>query len=286
MMAGNGVMKGNVNQSLSDASGQPGNATGADADAVALQLKKQARRRLIGAIALALFGVITLPMVMDSQPRPVAPEIQVHIPSQDGSGFAAKPNQGAATKQPLSATGGPNKTETAAAVNSAIKESSLAESAANSPPAKELETKTVAETLPVAATQKPSTADSPAADKALGAKTKTSATKPPEPPKKSTDPTAIQSQPTDEPRALAVLTGTESLSAPWMVQLGAYKEAGNVRVLMTKVKEMKIPVTSEKFESTQGPRVRVKAGPFATRADAEKAQARIRTIGVVGVLSQ
>ena len=55
-----------------------------------LQLKKRARRRLVGAIALALLAVIILPMVMDSEPRPLSQDIQVRIPSQDSTGFAAK----------------------------------------------------------------------------------------------------------------------------------------------------------------------------------------------------
>ena len=118
------------------------------------------------------------------------------------------------------------------------------------------------------------------------AKPKQTLAKPGEPAKKSVEAASSESPASDEPRALAALTGTESLSAPWVVLLGAYKDAGNVKTLLTKVKEMKIPVSTEKFESSAGPRVRVRAGPFATRADAEKAQARIRTIGVVGVLSQ
>ena len=55
-----------------------------------LQLKKRARRRLVGAVALALFAVIVLPMVMDREPRPLSQDIQVRIPSQDSTGFASK----------------------------------------------------------------------------------------------------------------------------------------------------------------------------------------------------
>jgi hypothetical protein len=55
-----------------------------------LQLKKRARRRLVGAAALALFAVIVLPMVMDREPRPLNQDIQVRIPSQDSTGFASK----------------------------------------------------------------------------------------------------------------------------------------------------------------------------------------------------
>lgn len=47
------------------------------------QLKKRARRRLIGAAALALLAAIILPMVMDHQPAPPLRDIQVRIPSPD-----------------------------------------------------------------------------------------------------------------------------------------------------------------------------------------------------------
>lgn len=46
-------------------------------------LKKRARRRLIGAVALALFAAIVLPMVMDHKPAPPLKDIQVRIPSPD-----------------------------------------------------------------------------------------------------------------------------------------------------------------------------------------------------------
>lgn len=46
-------------------------------------IKKRARRRLIGAAALALLAAIVLPMVMDHQPAPSLKDIQVRIPSPD-----------------------------------------------------------------------------------------------------------------------------------------------------------------------------------------------------------
>jgi DedD protein len=73
--------------------------TSPDAD---LQLKKRARRRLVGAVALALFAVIILPMVMDREPRPLSQDIQVRIPSQDSTGLASRviPGKPAATPMP------------------------------------------------------------------------------------------------------------------------------------------------------------------------------------------
>ena len=75
------------------------NDTSPDAD---LQLKKRARRRLVGATALALLAVIVLPMVMDREPKPPVQDIQVRIPSQDATGLAAKmlPNKATSTPMP------------------------------------------------------------------------------------------------------------------------------------------------------------------------------------------
>jgi DedD protein len=67
-----------------------------------------------------------------------------------------------------------------------------------------------------------------------------------------------------------------------VVQLGAYKEAGNVKLLLSKLKGVGVPAYTEKYESAQGPRTRVRAGPFASQEAAEKARSRIRIIGVDG----
>ena len=45
-----------------------------------LQLKKRARRRLVGAIALVLLIVVFLPMILDSDPRPLNQDIAITIP--------------------------------------------------------------------------------------------------------------------------------------------------------------------------------------------------------------
>jgi DedD protein len=54
----------------------------ADNDA-AIDLRRRARRRLIGAIALVLALVIVPPWIMDLEPRPVTTDLKVEIPSQD-----------------------------------------------------------------------------------------------------------------------------------------------------------------------------------------------------------
>ncbi|MES2070888.1 MAG: SPOR domain-containing protein [Pseudomonadota bacterium] len=53
------------------------------ADDPMLPEKKRARRRLIGAVALVLAAVIGLPMVLDSEPKPLADDVNIQIPSKD-----------------------------------------------------------------------------------------------------------------------------------------------------------------------------------------------------------
>jgi DedD protein len=50
-------------------------------------LKRRARRRLVGAIALVLFVVVVLPIVLDQEPRPVPRDLSVQIPSQEAGRF-------------------------------------------------------------------------------------------------------------------------------------------------------------------------------------------------------
>nr|WP_306441840.1 SPOR domain-containing protein [Methyloversatilis sp. XJ19-49] len=54
-------------------------------------MRKRARRRLLGAIALALTAAIVLPVVMDHEPRAPAQDIAVRIPPRDSLPALAQP---------------------------------------------------------------------------------------------------------------------------------------------------------------------------------------------------
>ena len=204
-----------------------------------LQLKKRARRRLVGAAALALFAVLVLPMVMDREPRPLNQDIQVRIPSQDATGLAAKVIPGKPVASPMPAP----------------------EAVAEPKPEPKSESKPEVKSEPVAA---PAPAAKPA-EKSVAAPKKAEPAKTPAPSKPATD-----SKPTPE------------AAGQWVVQLGAYKEAGNVKLLLAKLKGVGVAAYTEKFDSPQGPRTRVRAGPFPSQDAAEKARSRIKIIGVDG----
>lgn len=60
-------------------------------DAENLEIKKRARRRLVGAAALALLAAIVLPMAMDQEPQVSSNDIQISIPDRDATANQARP---------------------------------------------------------------------------------------------------------------------------------------------------------------------------------------------------
>lgn len=53
-------------------------------------LKRRARRRLVGAIALVVLAVVVLPVILDQKPKSGPQELTVQIPSQDGGPFKTR----------------------------------------------------------------------------------------------------------------------------------------------------------------------------------------------------
>lgn len=47
-----------------------------------MDLRRRARRRLVGAIALALVAVVVLPMLLSPEPKPLGPDVDIRIPDQ------------------------------------------------------------------------------------------------------------------------------------------------------------------------------------------------------------
>ncbi|HYN27467.1 MAG TPA: SPOR domain-containing protein [Burkholderiales bacterium] len=79
-----------------------------------LQLKKRARRRLVGAIALVLLVVVFLPMFLDSEPKPLNQDIAITIPPLPGADSRSQPATAASAAVAPSGTDMPHaKTEIA-----------------------------------------------------------------------------------------------------------------------------------------------------------------------------
>ncbi|MBW7900465.1 MAG: SPOR domain-containing protein [Rhodocyclaceae bacterium] len=220
-----------------------------------LPLKKRARRRLVGAIAMAVLAAVVLPMVMDPSPQAPVADVEIRIPGQEQAPpFAPK----ALAAKPAAAP----PARSAAAEKPAEK---AAERAAEKPPEK----------APAAAPEKaPAVAEKPA----------------PKPVEKPAEKPAEKPKADDDARrAAAILAGKAPDAAPAAVEhvilIGAFANPANVRQLQSKLGELGIKVYTEALDSPQGKKTRVRAGPFASREAAEKALEKMKRIGVNGVVA-
>lgn len=244
-----------------------------DSDQVLL-IKKRARRRLIGAIVFAVSTAVLLPMVMDKEPPPATPQIELAIPAQEKGFVAPATGAGKASvgvAEPVPTGGGvpPSKTELPV---EPPKPAPVAE-AARLPEAKAPEAK-VGE--PKAVEIKPAKPEPAKAVKSEPVKVA------------KAEPVKPAKVDGDAKRAQALLDGkgAEGGDGPHIIQIGAYANPGNVQLIQKKAAELGIKIYTEALDSPQGKKTRVRAGPFPTRAAAEKAAARMKSvIGVGGVVA-
>lgn len=197
-----------------------------------LNLRRKARRRLIGAIALTLAVVVILPMVLDSEPKPAAQDIDLRIPSPDKVGAfvpgVATAEVAEAAPSAVSAVAA----SAAPAAASAVPALAPAESA-------KLPVSAVAVTAPGKESSTANNSKTEAQGKAPSAAEK-----------------AAESKGPDKPAA------GESFAA----QVGAYANAETAKLEMAKLKKWGFKAYTEK----SGEKIRVRVGPYTERAKVDK----------------
>jgi len=237
-----------------------------------LQLKKRARRRLVGAIAFAGLAAVILPMVMDEEPKQQVQDVQIRIPGQEQTPFTPKAS---AAKPAVVPT--PPAEKPVAPANVEAVPSAPAAKLAEVPP------------VPVKPVAKPvEKTPEKTADKKNEKPAEKSVEKPVEkPPAKSAKASADDTQ-----RAAAILGGKAAEAAPptkgggqYVILIGAFANTANVKQLQGKIGELGVKTFTEPLDSPQGRKTRVRAGPFPNRETADKALERMKRIGVSGVVA-
>ncbi|MFD2368028.1 SPOR domain-containing protein [Pseudoduganella sp. GCM10020061] len=244
--------------------GAPRRARKSEAADPMLPEKKRARRRLVGAIALALAVAVGLPMVLDSEPRPLATDIAIQIPSKDK--VAPLPVPGAAAP----AAAAPAATQPEAADVATVDATAALEQG------EEIVEAPAAAQPPV--TKAP--VSEPKTQPAPEAKAPARAEPAPKPAEK-----AAAKPADDTSRALAILEGKpadkpKAAAAPdekFVVQVGAFSSAEKVAELRARLSGAGIASYTQKTPSGA---TRVRVGPFATRAQADQAHAKLQKIGL------
>lgn len=216
-----------------------------------LQLKRRARRRLIGAIVLVTAIVVVLPMVLDSEPKPASQEISIQIPSPDSGVFTSKvvplPASPEAKPAPKTPQGKP----------------------AAAPPAEEA--KKVAAAPPPVAPAAPAPKQVAPEPAAKPEPSKPDDAAPAKKPAKATAKTAKKARPSPKPAA-----------GRFVVQVIALADAEKAKQMQEKIAASGIKSYTEVVKTAKGDVTRVRAGPFASRAAAEKAREQLKALGMNG----
>ena len=221
-----------------------------------LQLRKRARRRLIGAVALVTIVAVFLPMALDHEPKPVNQDITIRIPSSSSGAFTSKlvPMPDAkSVEKPAS--------ETPLQPSTSVKgDAPKAAAAAAAKPVSEVPTSPVVATE-AAPPKKPAAGQSKAQAKPAA-----------KPPAKS----APAPKATDRAEPEATSAGG------YVVQVAALNDAGKAKQMQEQIAAAGVKSYTEVVPVVNGQVTRVRAGPFASRDEAAKIRDQLKGMGLTG----
>ena len=207
-------------------------------------IRKRARHRLMGSVVLVLGAVVGLPLLFDSQPRPVAIDTPIVIPDRNQtsplSATVASAKTGASKEG--SAQDQVNTAGQAGAAKSALTNS------AGLDPHEEVVTKdSKAEVKP---------------DVKLEPKPELKAEAKPEPKSEN----KAEPKPGDPVRSV--------------VQVGAYADLAKAKEARAKLESAGFKTYTQEIDTKDGKRIRVRVGPFATKEEADKTAEKIRKLNL------
>jgi DedD protein len=251
--------------------------------------KKRARRRLVGAIALALAAAVGLPMLLDSEPKPLAGDIAIQIPPKDKAAplpVPAEPSAAPAASAPAEPAPDANRAIKPVAAEDSVDKGEevlqappAAKPAVKQAPKVESKPESKSESKPE---HKPERKPEPKAEHKLAEKAE-KADKPVKP--KLDDKPAKQ---LDDVRALAILEGkapekaekadkAAEASQRVVLQVAALSSQEKAAELQARLRGAGISSHTEKA----GELIKVKIGPLS-REEADKVRAKLGRIGLSG----
>lgn len=262
------------------------------------EMRRRARHRLIGAAVLVLAGVVGFPLLFDSQPRPIPVDVAIDIPDRNKVAALAVPSQAKGASQDASrgaaAAPAPASGDDLAAASLDAGEEQLA-------PRARSQAVTPAPAQRAQAEPKVEPKAEPRHDQKAEARPRPEVKPEPKPEPKPESKPEPRPEPKPEPRppvrqddsarARALLEGRDlqASAAPapaaqeqgrFIVQVGAFADADKAREVRDRLERSGLKTYTQVVDTKDGKRTRVRIGPFTSRADADKAAARVKGVGL------
>ena len=255
------------------------------------ELRRRARRRLVGAVVLALGVAVVVPMLLETEQKPLGDDVAVKIPPIDDGKFVNRLSE----NRNQDGGGGPAKDDTPKATATP---STPASGAAAAP--SKYDTK-LADSTPGAATSVGSA--HPAVPEATG-----SASSDKQPPAASSNHSndgakpnvpAATSPPVEITSLPPVLTTPAAPSASsavqkaaptpphdgFAVQLAAFADDKGANALAGRLKKSGYAAYTEPLKTSKGTLWRVRVGPYPSREAATTARDKLKTEGQSGIVA-
>jgi DedD protein len=250
--------------------------------------KKRARRRLVGAVALVLAAVVGLPMILDSEPKPVTDDIAIDIPSKDkrtqGGAVRTAPPVANVAKAPsgvgldkdeevIDPASLPPPVDTGPSTAARSEMPQLVKPEPRPRPDAKVESRP--ESLRPAKVE-------PKSESKAERKTELAHVKPVEKIDEASRAKAIlegKPEPKVEARA-----EPKKESGRFVVQVAALATQDKVDELQGKLKSAGIASFTQKVSTEGGSRTRIRVGPFSSKEEADRVRAKLSKIGLAGTL--
>lgn len=224
------------------------------------EIRRRARRRLVGAVVLALAAAVLVPMLLESEPKPLGEDVSVRIPPVDEGKFVSKLGE-----KGKAAESAPPATSKAA---SAAPRSPDASTVASAKDVGASAPKPPAEPAPAS---KPPPVKDPASPGVAPAAASPSGTSP--------------AKPANENVSASSPDAAKSTAGAFSVQLAAFADDKGANALANRLKKAGHPAYTEPYTTSRGTLWRVRVGPYATREAAETARTKLKTEGQNGIIA-
>jgi DedD protein len=252
------------------------------------ELRRRARRRLVGAIVLALGVAVVVPMLLETEPKPLGDDVSVNIPPVDAGKFVNRlndsPAKDAANAKPVviddmakgspPASGGPADV-TARSQKYDTRLPDNATSSSSLPPVAQSPVQEAA--VPGAAPRAPAPPEASTAETAPAVPSRPSQTSVGS--KESARPaTATVHAPVNVARASAMHEG-------YAVQLAAFSDDKGANSLAGRLKKAGYTAYTEPLKTSKGTLWRVRVGPYPSREAAVAVRDKLKTEGQAGIVA-
>jgi DedD protein len=281
--------------------------------------RTRARRRLVGMVVLVGAGVVGFPWLFETQPRPLSADVQIVQAGEGRTTPNGHPRPMASGKVAVAGIVAPQASEAddeAPATGLVAPEPKAAEPVKDAPKAAaKAESHEPREPREEILSDKPPVkkAAEPAEARVAERKTEPHVEKKPEPAKSHDKPSdkpmeKVAEKSADKDKAVKLAEKDKAEKAEkakaaaskpvekvaekaadkdasrYIVQIGAFGDATKAQDVRQKVERLGIKTYTQAVDTPDGKRIRVRVGPYADKAEADKAMATLRKAGLGGNL--